>query len=311
MPPPPSSCPRYVLDALCAVDVAVRRRLAYAEADGTVTFDRAAIRARYRASGWLHADAACCAPVELVALLAAGSPGYRVALCLRASLRAVKLRAVARACASRAPGRTDATRAALLCGGLLLALHWAACLWYTAVATQDGDSAAHASADTWAYRSGAYAKGAGAQYVASLHAAVALLCFGAGGSGGASLDPRTPSEQALAVAFALGGALALALLFAAVARAWDAVAVGFAEAKCTRRLARVEARMGAMRLPGAIRARVRDYYTHLWRRNRTLQEDDELFSSLPVEIFAEHCFFRSECAALPQLLMGPDPHSPC
>ena len=89
MPPPPSSCPRYVLDALCAVDVAVRRRLAYAEADGTVTFDRAAIRARYRASGWLHADAACCAPVELVALLAAGSPGYRVALCLRASLRAL------------------------------------------------------------------------------------------------------------------------------------------------------------------------------------------------------------------------------
>jgi len=115
---------------------------------------------------------------------------------------------------------------------------------------------------------------------------VALLCFGAGG-GGASLDPQTAPEQALAVALALGGAAALALLFAAVGRAWDAVAVGFAAAECTRQLGRVEARMGAMRLPPAIRARVRAYYAHLWRRNATLQEDDELFSSLSLSLATE------------------------
>ena len=281
----------YLLDALLIADIYVEMGLAVEASNGSVTFDRAEIWKQYR-RGWFLWDTALVVPVELLGFVWGGphdTQWYRLLLCLRVWLRVVKLRKVYtfyRDFLRDDNAVVNVNRLGALLVLIVLAVHWTACFWFVVCEMQDykadgGDTGtAHFALDpdNWITRHGLQDMPPNDRYVAALYSVTMMLL-------GENVDPQTYTERVLACLLALLGALALASIFSSVADVW--MALGLGRGQFTEQLARVNDRMSSMRLPGGLQSRIRQYYTHLWRRDRSFEDDDELLQNLSLSLATE------------------------
>jgi voltage-gated potassium channel len=261
----------YLIDLFFLVDIGFNSVTTYRER-GVEVSDRGACLRHYRRR-MLVVDIIASVPFDLIAWLLIGNGeilGGSLVLALRLLrlLRIVRLFVILRRWEAFSWSNPALIRVIKYFVSILLLIHWLACFWFYSA------FASGFPADSWVARSGILNADVFTQYVRSLYWTITTMTT----VGYGDITPGRTAEYVLAGVIMLMGASLYAFIIGSIASLLNSISA--AKNRHAERVESVTEFLRDQKVPATINAEVRNYYEHVWERQRGIDRN-RMLDDLP------------------------------
>jgi len=264
----------YLIDLFFLIDIGFNCVTSY-RSRGTEVLDRRQCVQHY-CRRMFFVDVIASVPFDLIAWVLIGNGqllGGSLVLALRLLrlLRIARLFVILKRWEAFSWSNPAALRVVKYFTSILLLIHWLACFWFYS---------AYASgfpADSWVVRAGIEVADKGVQYVRSMYWAITTMTT----VGYGDITPGRTGEYVLAAIIMLMGASLYAFIIGSIASLLNSIHA--AKNRHWQRIESVTEFLRDQRVPADTNSEVRNYYEHIWERDRGIDRN-QMLSDLPAPL---------------------------
>ena len=264
----------YLIDLFFLVDIFLNCVTTYRQR-GVEVIDKKQC-ARHYSKRMLAVDVAATVPFDLIAWLLIGNGqvlGGSLVLALRLLrlLRIIRLFVIFKRWEAFSWSNPAALRVIKYFVSILLLIHWLACFWFYS---------AFASAfppDSWVARAGIAGADAVIQYIRSLYWTITTMTT----VGYGDITPARTLEYIIAAIIMIMGASLYAFIIGSIASLLNGIHA--AKNRHWERIESVTEFLRGQQVPSSLNSEVRNYYEHIWERNRGVDRN-QMLADLPAPL---------------------------